>query len=394
MRIAISGAGIAGPTLAYWLSDAGDEVLLLEEAPALRSGGYIIDFWGIGYDIAEKMGLLPRINTLGYQIREVRIVDQRGRRTGGFATDVFRRMTNGRFTSLRRSDLSAAIYSLLAGRVETMFGDSIEGIEERAEFARIRFRSALPRDVDLIIGADGLHFAVRRIVFGPESAFEVPLGYHVVACEVSGYRPRDELVYVSHALPGRQVSRFSMRDDKTLFLFVFRDEYMAGQGSTPAADRKSALTEVFAGVGWECPNILEAMRNVSDIYFDRVSQIRMDCWTKGRTALIGDAAACVSLLAGEGTGLAMAEAYVLAEALRTAGGDYHSAFNRYQTCLTPFLKRKQESASKFATSFVPKTALGISFRNVVTRLLGIPLVADFFIGRDLRDDFDMAACSF
>jgi 2-polyprenyl-6-methoxyphenol hydroxylase-like FAD-dependent oxidoreductase len=394
MRIAISGAGIAGPTLAYWLSDAGDEVLLLEEAPALRSGGYIIDFWGIGYDIAEKMGLLPRINTLGYQIREVRIVDQRGRRTGGFATDVFRRMTNGRFTSLRRSDLSAAIYSLLAGRVETMFGDSIEGIEERAEFARIRFRSALPRDVDLIIGADGLHSAVRRIVFGPESAFEVPLGYHVVACEVSGYRPRDELVYVSHALPGRQVSRFSMRDDKTLFLFVFRDEYMAGQGSTPAADRKSALTEVFAGVGWECPNILEAMRNVSDIYFDRVSQIRMDCWTKGRTALIGDAAACVSLLAGEGTGLAMAEAYVLAEALRTAGGDYHSAFNRYQTCLTPFLKRKQESASKFATSFVPKTALGISFRNVVTRLLGIPLVADFFIGRDLRDDFDMAACSF
>jgi 2-polyprenyl-6-methoxyphenol hydroxylase-like FAD-dependent oxidoreductase len=340
------------------------------------------------------MGLLPRINTLGYQIREVRIVDQRGRRTGGFATDVFRRMTNGRFTSLRRSDLSAAIYSLLAGRVETMFGDSIEGIEERAEFARIRFRSALPRDVDLIIGADGLHSAVRRIVFGPESAFEVPLGYHVVACEVSGYRPRDELVYVSHALPGRQVSRFSMRDDKTLFLFVFRDEYMAGQGSTPAADRKSALTEVFAGVGWECPNILEAMRNVSDIYFDRVSQIRMDCWTKGRTALIGDAAACVSLLAGEGTGLAMAEAYVLAEALRTAGGDYHSAFNRYQTCLTPFLKRKQESASKFATSFVPKTALGISFRNVVTRLLGIPLVADFFIGRDLRDDFDMAACSF
>jgi 2-polyprenyl-6-methoxyphenol hydroxylase-like FAD-dependent oxidoreductase len=394
MRIAISGVGIAGPTLAYWLCDAGHQVLLIEEAPALRTGGYIIDFWGIGYDIAEKMGLQPRIKTLGYQIREVRIVDQRGRRAGGFATDVFRRMTNGRFTSLRRSDLSAAIYNLLAGRVETVFGDSIEGIEERAEFARIRFRSAPPRDVDLIIGADGLHSAVRRIVFGPESAFEVPLGYHVAAFEVCGYRPRDELVYVSHTLPGRQVSRFSMRDDKTLFLFVFRDEYLAGQASMPIADRKSALTDVFAGVGWECPNILEAMRNVSDIYFDRVSQIRMDRWTKGRTALIGDAAACVSLLAGEGTGLAMAEAYVLAAALRASGGDYHVAFNRYQTCLTSFLKRKQESASNFATSFVPKTALGISFRNVVTRLLRIPLVADFFVGRDLRDDFDMAECGF
>src|SRR5262245_14484185 len=103
MRIAINGAGIAGPTLAYWLTDAGHQVLMVEHAPALRSGGYVIDFWGVGYDIAEKMGLLPRIRALGYQIGEVRIVDQRGRRTGGFMTDVFRRMTNGRFTSLRRS---------------------------------------------------------------------------------------------------------------------------------------------------------------------------------------------------------------------------------------------------------------------------------------------------
>jgi len=162
MRIAINGAGIAGPTLAYWLSNAGHQVLLIEDAPALRTGGYVADFWGIGYDIAEKMGLLPQIKAIGYQMREVRIVDQKGRRTGGFATDVLWRMTNGRYTSVKRSDLSAAIYGLLAGRVETMFGDSIEDIEERDEFARVWFRSAAPRDVDLIIGADGLHSAVRR----------------------------------------------------------------------------------------------------------------------------------------------------------------------------------------------------------------------------------------
>jgi 2-polyprenyl-6-methoxyphenol hydroxylase-like FAD-dependent oxidoreductase len=232
------------------------------------------------------------------------------------------------------------------------------------------------------------------MAFGPDPAFEIPLGYHVAAFEVTGYRPRDELVYVSHAVPGRQVSRFSMRDDKTLFLFVFRDEYLAGRVSTSAADRKSALTGVFAGVGWECPGILDAMRAVTDIYFDRVSQIRMDRWTKGRTALIGDAAACVSLLAGEGTGLAMAEAYVLAAALRAGRGDYQAAFNRYEPCLMPFLRRKQESAARLAASFVPKTAAGISFRNTVTRLLGIPVVANFFIGRDLRDDFNMAECGF
>ena len=115
----------------------------------------------------------------------------------------------------------------------------------------------------------------------------------------------------------------------------------------------------------------------------------MDRWTKGRTALIGDAAACVSLLAGEGTGLAMAEAYVLAGELRDCGGDPIAAFTRYQARIMPFLKRKQESAAKFASSFAPKSATGITFRNLVTRLFRIPSFADFFIGRDLRDDIEL-----
>ena len=209
---------------------------------------------------------------------------------------------------------------------------------------RVGFDHAAPREVDLVIGADGLHSRVRRLVFGPEAEFEVSLGYHVAAFEVEGYRPRDELVSVSHGVPGRQISRLSMRDDKTLFLFVFRDEYLTTESPSSEQERKSVLTNVFADVGWECPRILAAMEDVSGIYFDRVSQIRMDRWTKGRTALIGDAAACVSLLAGEGTGLAMAEAYVLAGELRDCGGDHIAAFARYQERMMPFLKRKQESA--------------------------------------------------
>ncbi len=110
MRIAINGAGIAGPTLAYWLRKAGHEVLLVEAAPQLRSGGYVIDFWGVGYDIAEKMGLIPRIRELGYQVREVRFVDRTAARAAASRSDVFDRLTNGRFTSLRRSDLAATIY--------------------------------------------------------------------------------------------------------------------------------------------------------------------------------------------------------------------------------------------------------------------------------------------
>jgi 2-polyprenyl-6-methoxyphenol hydroxylase-like FAD-dependent oxidoreductase len=160
-----------------------------------------------------------------------------------------------------------------------------------------------------------------------------------------------------HGVPGRQISRFTLREDKTLFLLVFRDEYLTTD-SRPSTDqeRKSVLRNVFADVGWEGLQILAAMEKVSDIYFDRVSQIRMDRWTKGRTALIGDAAACVSLVAGEGTGLAMAEAYVLAGELHDCGGDHIAAFARYQERMMPFLKGKQ-AAVKLASSFAPKSAL-------------------------------------
>jgi 2-polyprenyl-6-methoxyphenol hydroxylase-like FAD-dependent oxidoreductase len=386
MRIIINGAGIAGPTLAYWLREAGHQVLLVEAAPQLRRGGYVIDFWGVGYDVAEKMGLLPRIRELGYQVREVRFVDRHGRKCGGFPTDVFRRLLNGRFTTLRRSDLAATIYAALGGTVETIFGDSVASIEETGHRVRVSFDHAPPREADLVVGADGLHSRVRRLVFGPDAGVEVSLGYHVAAFAVEGYRPRDELVYVSHGVPGRQISRWSMRDDKTLFLFVFRDEYLAGDNPSTEQERKAVLTKVFADVGWERPRILAAMANVGSIYFDRVSQIRMDRWTKGRTALVGDAAACVSLMAGEGAGLAMAEAYVLAGELRHCGSEYGAAFARYQERMMPFLRRKQEWTLKFSSSFAPKTAFGITFRNLVTRLLRLPFLVHFLLGRELRDE--------
>src|SRR5215207_8837573 len=389
MKVLISGGGIAGPTLAYWLWESGHEVLLVEQSPRLRSGGYVIDFWGGGCDIEEKMGLIPRIRVLGYQVREVRFVDRQGRKRGGFAVDVFRRMTDSRFTSVRRSDLAATIYRAIEGKVETVFGDSVARIKDENNRVRVSFDHTAPREVDLVIGADGLHSRVRQLVFGPEAGFEVSLGYHVAAFEVDGYRPRDELVYVSHGVPGKQISRFSLRDDKTLFLFIFRDEYLTTENPSSEQERKSVLADVFADVGWEGPRILATMEGVDNVYFDRVSQIRMDRWTKGRTALIGDAAACVSLMAGEGTGLAMAEAYVLAGELGDCGGDPSAAFARYEERMMPFLEHKQESAAKFASSFAPKSASGITLRNLVTRLFRIPSFADFFVGRNLRDDIEL-----
>ena len=195
MRIIINGAGIAGPTLAYWLRKAGHEVVLVEAAPQLRTGGYVIDFGLVGYDIAEKMGLIPRLRELGYQVLETRFVDRQGRTSASLLTDSLARLTHGRYISLRRSDLAATIYGALDGTVETIFGDSVASIEEAGACVRVGFDHAPPREADLVIGADGLHSRVRQLVFGPDAGVEVSLGYQAAAFEVEGYRPRDELVY-------------------------------------------------------------------------------------------------------------------------------------------------------------------------------------------------------
>ena len=388
MKVIINGAGISGPTLAWWLSRSGHEVTLVEESHELRRGGYIIDFWGTGYDIAERMGVLPEILERGYQVKEVRFVNRRNHKVGGFSVDIFHRLTNNRFTSVRRSDISAVIFDSFGDNVETIFGDSVRAIDEQGDKVQVSFDHAPSRDVDLVIGADGLHSRVRQIAFAPEADLDLPLGYHVAAFEIDEYTPRDELVFVTYGLPGRQISRFAMREDKTLILCVFRDEYMGAQVSASHLDQKNTLRHIFSGLGWECDRILEAMSEAHDVYFDSVSQIRMDHWTRGRTALVGDAAACVSLLAGEGTGLAMTEAYVLAAELARSKS-VAEAFAAYEKRMMPFVAAKQSSAAKFASSFTPKTAVGVTFRNLVTRLLGIHAVAEWFIARDLRDDIEL-----
>jgi len=394
VKIIINGAGIAGPTLAYWLERGGHEVLLVEAAPRLRAGGYIIDFWGVGYDVAEKMGLIGRIKDKGYQVGEVRFVDRHGRIRGGFPTDVIHRQLNGRFTSLRRSDLSAAIYDKLDGKVETIFGDSVAGIEDLGSSVLVRFDQAPPREADLVVGADGLHSRVRRLAFRPADVSEVSLGYQVAAFEAEDYQPRDELIYVSHGEPGRQISRFSMRDDRTLFLFVWRRENQVAPNTSSDEERRAVLSRVFAGMGWEWPRIEVSMADAGEIYLDDVCQIRMARWTSGRTALIGDASACVSLLAGEGAGLAMAEAYVLAGELIRCQGDHAVAFDRYERLMMPVVSRKQAGAARFASSFAPSTNLGIAFRNLVTRLFRFPILPNLFFNRFLQDEIELPDYAF
>lgn len=386
MKIAINGAGIAGASLAYWLSRQGHEVLLVEQAPAQRSGGYVLNLWGVGYDAAERMGVLPRLLALQHPSDELRMVDAQGRTRGGYPSQALVELAKGRIVTVSRADIAASIHALLDGRVETIFGDSIARVDDDGARVRIGFDQAPEREVDLVLGADGLHSRVRRLVFGPAADFERSMGCHVASFEVAGYRPRDERIYVAHTAPGRYVARFSVRGDRTLFFVLLRDEHLAGATPRDDAGRKAAISAALAGMGWECPAIVAALDRAEGLYFDSISQVRMEAWTKGRVALAGDAAACPSLIAGTGAGFAMAEAYVLAGELQRSPDDLPRALGAYQSRLKSFVARKQGYAEGLVGSFVPKTALGVRARDAATLLMRLPVFPRLLMGRYLRDD--------
>ena len=393
MKILISGAGIAGPTLAYWLAHYGFEPTIVETAPRPRTGGYVIDFWGAGFEIADRMGLLPEIRSKGYMLREVSVVNGDGKKVAGFPAEAFSRMTHGRYVSLPRGELAATIFGRISGKVETIFGDSVDRIEQTGSGVHVGFASGSTREFDLVVGADGLHSRVRELVFGPENQFEKYLGFKAAAFGTKSYRPRDELVYVMYTQVGQQVGRFAMRDDRTMFLFTFADEYPGSP--VDVQSQKALVRKRFEGSGWECAQILAALDAADDFYFDRVSQIRMDphqgLWTRGRVTLIGDAASCVSLLAGQGTALAMVAAYILAGELSRCGGDYAAAFRRYQELFGPFVLAKQKAALRFAGSFAPKSEFSLFLRNQIFRLMAIRWIADLAVGRDLADHIALPA---
>jgi 2-polyprenyl-6-methoxyphenol hydroxylase-like FAD-dependent oxidoreductase len=385
--VLISGAGIAGPTLAFWLKAAGFEPTIVERASELRRGGYVIDFWGLGYDIAERMGLTREIDRVGYHVRELRIVNANSERIAGFGTNVFIELTGGRYVTIERSALSQLLFEKIKDTTEIIFGNEIVAVQDLADHVLVKLKHGAERRFDLVIGADGLHSAIRRLVFGPQDAFEKRFGYIVAAFEVSGYRPRDQDVYVVYNTPGRMLGRIALHDDRTLFLFVLAAD--ADMTLLDLSGQKAILRNKFADRKWECERILDELARAKELYFDRVSQIKINRWSRGRIALVGDAAFCVSLLAGQGSALAMVAAFVLAGELSEAGGRHEQAFANYERILRAYISVKQRGAKRFASAFVPKTRCGLFFRNQVIIVSGMPRIARLTFGRDIIDTLQL-----
>lgn len=385
MRVLIVGAGIAGPTVAYWLLRAGHEVTMVERAEELRSGGYVVDFWGAGFDVAERMGIAPELRRRGQVMSEVRAVDRNGRRIASLNTEAIMGAQE-RYVSIARSDLAAAIYEALDGRAELILDDTVDALVDQGDCVEVTFESGQTRRFDLVVGADGLHSRVRRLVFGPEEQFERYLGIVIAAFEIDGYRPRDELVAMMHGEVGFQAIRLSRSDDGTLLMLTVRHD-----GAMPAADRaaqEAFLRTQLAGAGWEVPHILAAMPQAKTFYFDSASQIRMPSWSRGRVVLLGDAAAAPSFLAGQGSALAMVGAYVLAAEVASCR-NHRDAFERYEQRLRPLLESKQDVAKGLGLVFAPKNRFELLQRNMAMKMMGLPKVPGLLLGKSFHDAVEL-----
>jgi 2-polyprenyl-6-methoxyphenol hydroxylase-like FAD-dependent oxidoreductase len=203
----------------------------------------------------------------------------------------------------------------------------------------------------------------------------------VAAFESVHYPRRDELVAMIYADVGCQAVRLSLRDDATLFLLSLRHD---GQVPADRSLQESLLRANLGDKGWDVPAMLELMPTVKNFYFDSVSQIRMPSWITGRVALVGDAAACPSFLAGQGSALAMVEPYPLAvEIARTS--DHRVAFARYEERLAPLLRAKQAAAEGLGLGFAPKNRFQLFVRNTVMRTMGVPKAADIVMDRSFHD---------
>ncbi|WP_410586887.1 FAD-dependent monooxygenase [Amycolatopsis sp. lyj-23] len=365
--VLISGAGVAGPTLAYWLGRAGFRPTVVERAAGLRSSGSPVDVRGPAARVAERMGVTAKLREASTSAEALIFVDDAGRRTGRIPMRLFG--ADGDI-ELPRTDLAAILHDAAHEHAEFVFGDSVTELREDAGGVDVTFERGAPRRFDLVLGADGLHSAVRRLAFGPEQAFVEHMGVYIATLPLTG-PPPDPAAIEMYNSPGRAVAVHPSRGHG-IAAFMFRGAALPGFDHRDTALHRRLLTETYAGAGWLVPPLLDQVRTADDLYFDSVSRVRMDRWSTGRIALTGDAASCVSLF-GDGSSLAMAGAYTLAEELGRTPDDPAAAFLRYETAHRKLVEPKQRAVPTAAALLIPATRGGLAARNFGTRLL--PLVS-------------------
>lgn len=364
MRALVCGAGIAGLTTAWWLEHTGWDVVIVEHAPRLRDEGYLIDFWGAGYDVAGRMGLLPRLRADAHDVDRVSYVDADGSAVSHLDYDLFARMQDGRLLTLLRGDLEHALHDALGTRVDLRLSTSVDRIEGTGDAVTATLSDGSAERVDLLVGADGIHSRIRALAFGPEQRFLRFLDLHAATHLIRAPDLASRLGgrFAMRTVPGRVVGCYPVHDDHVAALYAFRVAHPA-----VPADPRAALRSAFADLGWVVPAMLARCPTPPELYYDQVAQVELPSWHRGRVVLVGDACQAVSLLAGQGASLAMGGAFALATALATHA-DVSAALAAYERRVHPVIDRTQAAGRRTAKWFVPDSRARIRVRDAALRL--------------------------
>ena len=338
----VAGASIAGPALAHWLCRRGAEVTVVERAPGLRPGGQAVDARGVTKEVIRRMGLDAAVRAARTETAGAYTVDADGK-----VLETYRADDDGdgyiAEIEILRGDLSRVLYDDTRDSAEYVFGDRIAGLTQDADGVDVTFAGGDRRRFDLVIGADGLHSALRAMVFGPHERFVHHLGQVMSFYTVPNEFGLDRwLIDYQEPGSGRSAGLRPIQDaTRAMAMFSFPAAGLDVDYRDVEA-QKHLLREQMAGLGWLAPRILAHLDDTPDFYLDQVAQVVMDRWSSGRAGLLGDAAFSSSPLSGQGTGLALVGAYLLAGELAAAGWDPESGFAGYERRMRSFVEANQE----------------------------------------------------
>lgn len=372
-RVLISGGGIAGLALAVQLVRRGIRTLLVERAEAPRPGGQAVDLRGASREVAERMGLMPGIAERQVHELGMAYVDARGRVFGRMSMEDFDGKGAVAEIEIARGDLAAVLLEALEraaaaapGLLELRYGDRITALDQHAERVDVAFEHAAAESFSLVVGADGVHSATRRLAFGPEERFSSSLGGYAAFFTLPTPADLEPGWFALRFVPG---ITFGLRPDldpatskAILTLRVDRDPALRGD----RAAQQALIRRALQGAGWHADTIVAAMAEASDFYFDELARIDLPSPVSGRVVLLGDAASCGSPLTGMGTATALVGAYLLAEHLAADTADPSGTLARYAAAIAPFVERGKRIPFGGIERMVPASRLGATASRLLT----------------------------